>query len=159
MTVEIERKFVLSEVPNPARLGEGEHLRQGYIADNGDVTVRIRIADSGAWLTVKAGSGLTRTEVELPLLLGQAEALWPRTEGRRVSKTRHRITLGQREAPVAEVDVYDGDLVGLYTVEVEFSTEQAALNFVPPAWFGREVTGQNEWTNAALARHGRPANS
>ncbi len=156
MTVEIERKFVLSELPDRATLGAGDRLRQGYIADDGDISVRVRIAEGGAQLTVKAGSGMSRTEVELPLSPEQAEALWPHTVGGRISKTRHRVTLDQPGSPVAEIDVYDAGLIGLYTVEVEFATESAALEFVPPAWFGHEVTGQRAWTNAALARDGMP---
>jgi CYTH domain-containing protein len=57
---------------------------------------------------------------------------------------------------VAEVDLYAGALAGLCVVEVEFSSETDAAAFIPPAWFGRELTGQRGWNNAALARHGRP---
>ena len=47
-------------------------------------------------------------------------------------------------------------LAGLWTVEVEFDSAQAAQDFRPPAWFGAEVTDVDGWSNAALARHGRP---
>ena len=55
---------------------------------------------------------------------------------------------------VAELDVYEGTLAGLLTVEVEFDSEDTAQQFAPPEWFGREVTDQEQWSNAALARHG-----
>ena len=58
---------------------------------------------------------------------------------------------------VAEVDRYGGELDGLWTVEVEFDSEQAADAFTPPAWFGTELTGTPGWSNGDLARHGRPA--
>lgn len=156
MTQEIERKFVAGVLPDPAGLGPGERLRQGYIAEEGDVVVRIRISDKGARLTIKAGAGMTRTEVEVELSADEAETLWPHTSGRRIAKTRYRILLDPSDNYVAEVDVYEGDLVGLCTVEVEFANEDAARAFEPPRWFGREVTGQHEWTNAALARGGLP---
>jgi CYTH domain-containing protein len=155
MASEIERKFLVAAVPSEAVLGPGRMLRQGYLAEEGAVEVRLRFADGEAVLTVKAGGGLTRTEVEVPLDAGAAEVLWPHTEGRRVEKVRHRVPLD--DGAVAELDRYRGPLEGLVTVEVEFPTEGAAERFVPPAWFGRELTGEPGWSNAALARHGRPA--
>ena len=156
MTVEIERKFVLSDIPGTEVLGTGEVLRQGYVAEEGDVTVRIRITDRAATLTVKGGSGLSRTEVEAPISIEEAEALWPHTTGRRINKTRHRVHLAEVADVVADVDVYAGELSGLCTAEVEFDSEADAAAFVPPGWFGREVTGEPGWSNAALARHGLP---
>jgi adenylate cyclase len=156
MNVEIERKFVLSEIPGAGVLGMGEPLRQGYVAEEGDVEVRIRIAERASTLTVKAGAGLARIEVEVPISGEDAEALWAHTEGRRIEKTRHRVALGDVGDRLAEVDLYAGELSGLCTAEVEFDSEDDASTFVPPGWFGREVTGEHEWSNAALARHGLP---
>ncbi len=153
MTIEIERKFVLNEIPGADVLGPGEPLRQGYIAEEDDVAVRIRISERAATLTVKAGTGLSRTEVDKAISRAEAEALWPHTLGRRIEKTRHRVAQGDH---VAEVDVYAGALSGLCTAEVEFDSVDDAATFTPPDWFGREVTGQAEWSNAALARHGLP---
>jgi adenylate cyclase len=152
--VEIERKFIVDTLPGADQLGPGRRLQQGYLAEEDDVEVRIRIADGSAGLTVKAGRGLSRTEVEVPLDPDAAQALWPHTAGRRIEKTRYRPRVG---STVADVDVYGGDLSGLRIAEVEFSSEAEAAAFQPPAWFGREVTGQREWSNAALARQGRPS--
>ena len=156
MTIEIERKFILPEAPSTGQLGPGAHLRQGYLAEEDAVEVRVRITSTNATLTVKAGTGLSRTEVDLGISLGQAEALWPHTLGRRIDKTRYRVTIDDRLGHVAEVDVYSGDLTGLCVVEVEFGSETDASAFVLPDWFGRELTGDPGWGNAALARHGRP---
>ncbi|HET7489891.1 MAG TPA: CYTH domain-containing protein [Acidimicrobiales bacterium] len=153
MGTETERKFVVAQLPAGGVLGAGTRLRQGYLAASDGVEVRVRVGGGEAWLTVKVGTGLSRHEVEVPITLVDAEALWPATEGRRVEKVRHRVPVGGH---VAEVDVYEGDLAGLRTVEVEFSSEDAARAFTPPAWFGDEVTGTPGWDNASLARHGRP---
>ncbi len=153
MPVEIERAFVADGMPDPALLGPGVALRQGYVASEGEVEVRLRIRERDAVLTVKAGRGLVRTEVELPLSIDDAEALWRHTEGRRLAKHRHRVPVGDH---VAEVDVYDDALAGLCRIEVEFAAPEEATAFEPPAWFGREVTGDDRWRNASLARHGRP---
>ncbi len=132
------------------RLGAGTALRQGYLAIDGDVAVRVRIAPTRAWLTIKGGGdGLDRTEVEVDLDLDEAEDLWRHTVDRRLEKTRHRVPVDEF---TAEVDVFGGALAGLCLVEVEFPSVEAAEAFTAPAWFGREVTGQPEWSNASLAR-------
>jgi CYTH domain-containing protein len=154
VTTEIERKFLVVELPGAHELGPGTLLRQGYLAEDGDVQVRVRITASSATLTVKAGRGLVRTEVEAVIGADAAEALWPHTEGRRIEKVRHRTPLGD---VVADVDVYAGALAGLYTAEVEFASEGEAAAFVAPPWFGRDLTAEPGWDNASLARHGRPA--
>lgn len=154
MTTEIERKFLVIDPPGADVLGPGTRLRQGYLAEDGEVQVRVRIAADSAVLTVKAGRGLRRTEVERRIDATEAEALWSHTEGRRVEKVRHRMPVG--DGLVADVDVYGGDLAGLCTVEVEFASEAAAREFAPPVWFGRDVTEEGGWDNASLARNGRP---
>jgi CYTH domain-containing protein len=156
VSVEIERAFVAGRTPDRDLLGPGRRLRQGYVAGEADVEVRVRISDDRADLTVKGGRGLTRTEVVLPLSDDDAEALWPLTEGRRIDKTRHRVPLAGEDGLVAEVDLFAGALAGLVRIEVEFASEEAARAFDPPAWFGREVTGERAWSNAQLARRGRP---
>lgn len=161
VAIEIERKFILPDVPSNERLGPGTHIRQGYIAEDGLVEVRVRITDVAANLTVKAGAGLSRTEVDSLISAENAEALWPHTVGRRIDKTRHRVNLDDTADTgaahhVAEVDIYSGTLAGLHVAEVEFTSETDAAAFNPPDWFGPEVTGDPQWSNAALARRGRP---
>ena len=154
MPAEIERKFVAAEAPDAGRLGDGVHIRQGYLAEDDGVSVRVRITDAKSWLTVKAGTGLERTEVEVTIDHDAAEELWPYTAGRRLEKTRYRVELP--DDVVAEVDLFDDDLADLCLVEVEFDSVDVADAFVPPAWFGREVTGTPGWSNADLARTGIP---
>lgn len=144
-------------MPAPDILGPGTRIQQGYLAAEGDVEVRIRLVAGAATLTVKAGAGLQRTEVDVPIHEAAA-ALWPHTEGRRIDKIRHRVIVDATVEPtvVADVDVYRGPLDGLCTVEVEFATVAAARAFVAPAWFGREVTAEPAWRNGSLARRGIP---
>lgn len=154
--MEIERKFILAEPPPADLLGRAVHLRQGYLAEEDAVEVRVRITPSDATLTVKAGAGLSRTEVEVAISIEQAESLWPYTDGRRIDKERHRVVLDESLGHVADVDLYRGVLAGLCVAEVEFASEPDAAAFVPPQWFGREITGERGWSNAALARLGMP---
>lgn len=153
MANEIERKFLVESIPEDLHLGAGTHLRQGYVAQDGNVEIRVRVTTDASWLTIKAGSGLVRTEVELPLSPADADALWDSTGGRRLEKERFAMRIGDA---TVELDVYGGALEGLRTAEVEFTDEDQAAAFVPPSWFGREVTSEPGWSNAALARDGRP---
>lgn len=155
MANEIERKFLVVEVPDAVELGPGDELQQGYLAIDGPIEVRVRRRDESAWLTIKAGSGLARTEVELPVSSSDADALWDHTAGRRIEKVRHRVEVGP--GLVAEIDRYRGSLAGLCTAEVEFDDVASADSFDPPGWFDRELTGERGWSNAALACDGVPA--
>ena len=112
--------------------------------------------EQAAFLTIKAGSGVARTEVELALAPSQFEALWPLTEGRRLTLTKSRYRVPLFAWAVAEVDIYEGLLKGLATVEVEFSSEVEAKAFDPPPWFGKEVTEDPRYQNAVLAISGMP---
>jgi adenylate cyclase len=153
MAQEIERKFLLEDTPPHEQLGEGTPIRQGYLAEDNGVNVRVRITDKESVITIKGGDGLSRTEVEVPISAEEAESLWAFTAGRRLEKTRHRVSLGGH---TAEVDIFAGALAGLRLVEVEFESEEEASVFQPPPWFGREVTGDYRWTNVSLSQHGRP---
>lgn len=153
-TIERERKFLVDPDTVVDDMGEGVTLEQGYVALDGTTAVRVRrIGGSEGVLTLKAGTGATRTEVEWGVDDAQFAALWPLTEGRRLVKTRHDVAVG---AWTATLDVFGDALAGLRLVEVEFADDAAMVAFVPPAWFGREVTDDGRYTNASLAADGRP---
>jgi adenylate cyclase len=153
--VEIERKFVVDDVPAELADHPSSEIRQGYLAIDGDGTeVRVRSRDGGAVLTVKQGAGRSRSEEELELGEDQFEQLWPLTEGRRIEKRRYDVPTS--EGLTIEVDVYAGELEGLVIAEVEFPDNRAADAFEPPRWFGREVTEDSGFKNQNLAREGRP---
>jgi CYTH domain-containing protein len=152
---EIERKWVLSQAPRELEGAERRRVEQGYVAlDDAGAEVRVRRAGDELTLTVKSAPGLVRVEEELPLSAAQFESLWTLTEGRRVLKTRHLVPLD--DDLTAEVDVYEGDLDGLVTAEVEFGSETASAAFAPPGWLTREVTGDPRYANRALAVDGAP---
>ena len=148
-TIERERKWLLQDLPE---LHDGVPLRQGYLAIDGAVSVRVRDAGGGdRTLTIKAGGGTSRTELEWPIDGSVFDAAWPATDGRRVVKTRHRIPLGEL---TIEVDVFGDQLDGLAMAEVEFDSDEALAAFTAPTWFGREVSDDVRYTNASMAVHG-----
>jgi CYTH domain-containing protein len=148
--VERERKFLVAAHPDLD--DDGTQLRQGYLAIEHPVSVRIRDAgDEGCTLTVKAGSGSTRAELEWPIAPQTFGTLWEHTGDRRVSKTRHRIAHGGH---TIELDVFHDALDGLVVAEVEFASDEEMAAFEPPDWFGEDVTDDGRYTNAWLAEHG-----
>lgn len=153
MGVEHERKFLVAGDPGPAA-GPAVALRQAYVAIDGDRTVRVRQAGDRYTLTVKAGAGVSRAEVEVPLNRADFDQLWALSATRSVDKQRRRVPLDGHL--VAELDEFAGRHAGLRLVEVEFPSAAEAACFDPPAWFGRDVTGEEWASNAWLAENGRP---
>jgi adenylate cyclase len=151
-SIERERKYLVAEMPPLPP--SGDSLRQGYVATDGEVAVRVRESNAEhRTLTIKGGRGAVRTELEWPITREQFDALWALTDGRRIEKTRYRLPLGEH---VAELDVFAGTLAGLVLVEVEFDSDAAMARFEPPRWFGDDVTDDRRYTNAALALDGAP---
>jgi CYTH domain-containing protein/CHAD domain-containing protein len=147
---EIERKFLVKQMPR-AESG-ATAIEQGYLALDERAEVRLRRAGDELLLTAKTGHGEVREEVEVAIEAGAFEALWPLTEGRRISKVRHYAPLG--DGLRAEVDVYGGSLDWLRTAEIEFDTRAEADRFVPPPWLGAELTGDERYANQTLATKG-----
>jgi CYTH domain-containing protein/CHAD domain-containing protein len=150
---EIERKFLVEEVPQGA--GTRTAIEQGYLALDEHGEVRLRRKGGELLLTAKAGHGEVREEVEVAIGPSAFEALWPLTEGRRVRKARHYVPLNGYLR--AEVDVYEGDLEGLLTAEIEFATREEADSYRPPSWLGPELTGDERYANRSLATRGLPS--
>jgi len=149
---EIERKFLLEELPDGLPISSEDEIAQGYLAI-GDDQVRLRKRGDRHLITVKRGHGMVRHEVEVPVAQESFEQLWPLTEGRRLEKTRLTTSVGEH---TAEIDLYQGPLAGLKTVEVEFDDLADAETFSPPSWFARELTGDGRYSNVRLAIEGLP---
>jgi len=154
MAIEIERKFLVSLLPEGLDGYPHALQQQGYLAvapDGGEV--RIRRQKDASTLTVKQGSGLARSEEEIVITEAIFDSLWPATEGRRLEKVRYCIPAGDL---TIELDRYRGALDGLVVAEVEFLSEEAAAARTPPSWFGREVTEDSSYKNQRLALLGHP---
>lgn len=148
--IEIERKFLVDKLPKNLCDYESEKIRQAYISTN--PTIRLRQLDDTYIFTFKGSGRMSKTEFEYPLTEEQFDELYKKSEGNTISKTRYLIPLD--DGLTAELDVYHDDLIGFVNVEVEFNTIEEAKNFVPPAWFGKEVTGISQYSNAYLSKYG-----
>ena len=150
--LEVERKFLVdpSLWANVSK-GDGQRFAQGYLSDDPARTVRVRLAQDRAWLTVKGESrGVTRVEFEYEVPPAQAEAMLHLAVSS-LSKTRYRVMLG---AHTWDVDEFHGPLAGLVLAEVELDREDEA--FERPAWVTREVSGDARYFNSSLARASAP---
>ncbi|WP_328685893.1 CYTH domain-containing protein [Streptomyces sp. NBC_01261] len=153
MPTEIERKFT-APADGPFTDVPAIPVEQGYLVRADGAHVRIRKSGGAHTLTVKKGRGLTRQEFEIDISTDDFDLLWPATEGARVTKTRRLVPLS--DGRTACVDEFAAQLAGLVMVEVEFSTEDEARRFRPPAWFGTEVTEDVRYSNSVLVTAGRP---
>lgn len=146
---EIERKFLISEIPRDLKSLRIHELQQGYILlVNPQFELRLRYDGARYMQTFKTGEGQTRTEIEISITREQFEVLWPFTKGCQLSKTRWECPY---ESWIIELDIYKSPHQGLITAEVEFDSEEEARRFVPPGWFGEEITDNPRYRNRALA--------
>ncbi len=147
--LEIERKFLLRQMPRALAQHPHQRIDQGYLTIGHDRShVRLRRKGRGYTLTFKRGASTGREEREIRLTKKQFDVLWPATAGARLTKTRYEVPWRNW---TVEVDVYHGSNEGLIVAEVEFPNQRACENFRPPAWVGAEVTGQGRYSNPRLA--------
>lgn len=144
---EIERRFLVA-VPKTLwmGLGEGHHLRQGYVR-NGKPSVRIRFGEPrGPVLTCKSGKGVRREEVETTVPEDVAQALFIAAENRTIEKIR--FTIGPWE-----LDRFLGPLDGLALMEIELEHEDEPIPEPPDGVkVLREVTDDRRFVSGRLAR-------
>lgn len=150
---EIERKYLLRELPARVREAPFLEIDQGYLPGE-RINERVRRSRSAEgvryYRTIKAGAGIERSEIEEETSELFFTTVWPLTRGCRVRKRRYLVAEG---AVTWEIDEFlDRD--GLWLAEVEL--ENATDVVVPPEWLrraiDREVTDDPRYTNHALAR-------
>ncbi|MBR3569326.1 MAG: CYTH domain-containing protein [Oscillibacter sp.] len=149
--MEIERKFLVSRLPGALERYPHTRMEQAYISV--DPLIRVRRAGERYVLTCKGRGLLAREEFELEMTAEAYGRLSAKADGLRIVKDRYKIPLGEY---VAELDIFAPPLAPLILAEVEFPSEDAANAFEPPDWFGREVTYDPAYANAALSQNGLP---
>ena len=148
--VEIERKFLVAELPSLDGV-DSKKIRQGYVTVPSDsVQVRLRQKGKKFFITVKGKGKMMRSERESEIDAATFDRLWPATGDRCIAKTRWTGLL--EDGRTFELDLFDDR--DLRLVEVEFQSVEEAEAFVPPAWFGEDVTGNPAYSNDVLASGG-----
>jgi len=150
--VEIERKYLLSELPSASADARSVEVEQGWLPGT-RLLERLRRVCSAEketyFRTVKLGTGLVRTEIEEETTKEVFDQLWPLTEGKRVRKRRYYVP---DDGAIWELDEFvDRELV---LAEIELPSADTEVRL--PEWLQpvlvREVTGEPEYANVNLAR-------
>ena len=145
MGIEIERKFLV--VGDDWRAAPAAQYAQGYLNRDKQRTVRVRVVEASAWLTIKgANSGATRAEFEYAIPVADALQMLALCDGPLVRKLRRVIV---HAGATWEVDEFQGDNAGLVVAEIELASEDSA--FEAPPWLGAEVTHDARYFNSSLA--------
>jgi adenylate cyclase len=149
MATETERKFLIK--------GEFRHLAvreikiiQCYLTIDPDKTIRLRIADDNAYLTVKSRplkNSITRNEWEVKIPVRDAEEMMHICLPGRIIKTRYLVPSGKH---TFEIDVFHDKNEGLIVAEIELTKDDE--HFDKPDWLGEEVTGLPQYYNANLKK-------
>lgn len=153
--MEIEKKFRLKRLPEALDNYEKKVIEQGYLCV--DPVVRIRKSNDRYILTYKSRIGLVQNdgvrinnEVEVPLTKDSYEHLRTKVDDHIIQKVRYVVPLP--DGHTGELDIFDGILKGLQFIEVEFSSEEDAESFVPPEWFGDNVSDDKRYSNSFLSK-------
>lgn len=145
--MEIERKYLISHLPEHLDQYPHRQLEQGYLSTA--PVVRVRKDDDKYELTYKSKGMMVREEYNLPLTKDSYEHLRTKIDGRLIVKKRYCIPYGNY---TIELDVFEGDLAPLVLAEVEFPTVEEANAFLPPDWFSEDVTFCPLYHNSFLSQ-------
>ena len=143
---EIERKYLVKQVPENLASYPFHEIEQGYLCT--EPVVRIRRQDEEYYLTYKSKGLMILEEYNLPLTEDAYFHLREKIDGRLISKRRYLIPL---DPYTIELDVFHSPKDDLILAEVEFPSEEDALTFTPPDWFGEDVTNSSLYHNSRLS--------
>lgn len=149
--LEIERKFLVANDSYKSLATSYSHIKQGYICRERGRTVRVRLRDGKAFLTIKgpsADNGLSRYEFEKEITVDEASHLFLLCKQGVIDKRRYLVPVGKH---VFEVDEFYGDNQGLVVAEVELSSVDE--QYEKPGFIGKEVTGDRRYYNSMLISH------
>ncbi|GAA0874791.1 CYTH domain-containing protein [Wandonia haliotis] len=153
MGIEIERKFLvdknkLSEEIQKNNFDKVFSIAQGYLKNEKEQTIRVRIKGEKGFLTIKGEQqGAIRAEYEYEIPVEDAEHLLYTCKEGRIIKKRYLIPY---KGKLWEVDFFEEENEGLVVAEIELSEERE--EFAKPKWLGDEITSDFRYTNAVLVK-------
>ena len=144
--MEIERKFLISELPADLSQYHCRLIEQGYLST--EPVVRVRRDNEDYYLTYKSKGLIAREEYNLPLTKESYEHLLAKADGNIITKRRYEIPLNQL---TIELDIFEGVFEGTTLAEVEFNSMEEANAFIPPEWFAEDVSENTAYHNSNMA--------
>ena len=148
--MEIERKYLITRLPEGATDHPFHLIEQGYLST--EPVVRVRREDDSYYLTYKSKGLLEREEYNLPLTMESYNHLIQKADGHILTKKRYLIPVEHSDSLTIELDIFEGRFDGLMLAEVEFETREEAEAFTAPDWFGEDVTFTGEYQNSQLSK-------
>jgi CYTH domain-containing protein len=149
--IEIERKFLVNSMIFKTMAFAKNQISQGYICNEPERTVRVRIKGNQGFLTIKGKgneTGTSRFEWEKPIDIEAAKALMQLCKSGKISKTRYEIKSGKH---IIEVDEFHDENQGLFIAEIELESESEI--YEKPDWLGNEVTNDERFYNAYISQN------
>ena len=146
--MEIERKFLIKKLPDNLTSYKARKIEQAYLCT--DPVVRVRRDNDDYYLTYKSKGMIVHEEYNLPLTKEAYGHLLAKADGNIITKTRYEIP--EKDNLTIELDVFEGKFDGLLLAEVEFASEEEALCYIPPEWFGEDVSNSTKYHNSTLSR-------
>lgn len=145
MALEIEHKYLVISDIFEKMANYHFQITQGYLSRNPLRTVRVRIKDKEAYITIKGKTeGDTRVEYEYQIPLSDAVRLMAHCDGVPVIKERWIIDF---EGYKWEVDRFlNKDMPVIAEIELSSSHH----NYPLPPFVGKEVTGDPRFYNSNL---------
>ncbi len=150
MGIEIERKFLVRNDAWKSGIQGSYPCTQGYIGLRGPGSARVRIIGTKGFLTLKGPrQGISRAEFEYQIPIEEArELLESFCDDALITKVRHEVP---HEGHLWEIDEFGGENTGLILAEVEIDDESESFNF--PEWVGKDISEDERFFNAQLAKH------
>ena len=148
--MEIERKYLVTSDSYKQMAVARYHICQGYISREKTGTVRIRITDDKAYLTIKGkpvAGHFARYEWEKEIDIQEAKELMHLCQGTIIDKTRW-IVPAKEEGLKWEVDEFHGKHAGLTLAEIELTSEEQEVE--KPDFVGEDVTSDPRYYNANM---------
>lgn len=148
--MEIERKFLINYIPSDIDLNNCKirKIEQGYLCTS--PVVRVRKDNDDFYLTYKGSGMMVREEYNLPLTADAYKHLINKADGTIITKTRYEIP--DTKGNTIELDIFEGKYEGLILAEVEFDSEEEALSYIAPEWFGEDVTHNPKYHNSNMSK-------
>jgi len=149
--IEIERVFLIKSLPKNLKKYPHDKVLQAYLVDKKG-SIRIRHQSGHYDITKKTnivpGDKTIRKEIEIPITKKEFQKI-AQVSAKSLSKIRYYIPL--KNKLTAEINIYKKELQGLVLVEVEFKNKKQCKDFVPPDWFGKEITQHYYSRNSFMA--------